>query len=164
CCPVSRSSRPPARTASTRNLPTTPCSRWMSIGHIRPRSRRDIAPGTCSRTPRHCSTSKARRSCCRESPPPCLPTPSARGWRRRRVPSGAEGGGVSLASECSDEPDAMIKYAKRAIALLDPERDAETLGEELGELSWKYWAAGRLDAALETSTAALELLRPEPTL
>jgi len=80
------------------------------------------------------------------------------------VPTDPEWRLLSLASECSDEPDAMIKYAKRAIALLDPERDAETLGEELGELSWKYWAAGRLDAALETSTAALELLRPEPTL
>jgi DNA-binding CsgD family transcriptional regulator/tetratricopeptide (TPR) repeat protein len=80
------------------------------------------------------------------------------------VPTDPEWRLLSLASECSDEPDAMIKYAKRAIALLDPERDAETLGEELGELSWKYWAAGRLDSALETSTAALKLLRPEPTL
>ena len=80
------------------------------------------------------------------------------------VPTDPEWRLLSLASECAEEPDAMIKYAKRAIALLDPERDTETLGEELGELSWKYWAAGRLDAALETSTQALKLLRPEPTL
>jgi DNA-binding CsgD family transcriptional regulator/tetratricopeptide (TPR) repeat protein len=80
------------------------------------------------------------------------------------VPTDPEWRLLSLASECADEPETMIKYAKRAIALLDPEQDAETLGEELGELSWKYWAAGRLDSALETSAQALELLRPEPTL
>lgn len=80
------------------------------------------------------------------------------------VPSDPEWRLLSLASECADEPDTMIKYAKRAIALLDPERDAEALGEQLGELSWKYWVAGRLDSALETSAEALTLLRPEPTL
>jgi DNA-binding NarL/FixJ family response regulator len=80
------------------------------------------------------------------------------------VPTDPEWRLLSLASECAGEPDMMIKYAKRAIALLDPERDAETLGEQLGELSWKYWVAGRLDSALETSTQALRLLRAEPTL
>jgi DNA-binding CsgD family transcriptional regulator/tetratricopeptide (TPR) repeat protein len=80
------------------------------------------------------------------------------------VPTDPEWRLLSLASECADEPDTMIKYAKRAIALLDPVQDAEILGQELGELSWKYWAAGRLDSALETSAQALELLRPEPTV
>jgi DNA-binding CsgD family transcriptional regulator len=80
------------------------------------------------------------------------------------VPTDPEWRLLSLASECAGEPEVMIKYAKRAIALLDPERDAETLGEQLGELSWKYWVAGRLDSALETSAEALKLLRPEPTL
>jgi DNA-binding CsgD family transcriptional regulator/tetratricopeptide (TPR) repeat protein len=80
------------------------------------------------------------------------------------VPTDPEWRLLSLASECADEPDTMIKYAKRAIALLDRERDSEALGEELGELSWKYWVAGRLDRALETSAEALQLLRPEPTL
>jgi DNA-binding CsgD family transcriptional regulator/tetratricopeptide (TPR) repeat protein len=79
------------------------------------------------------------------------------------VPTDPEWRLLSLASECADEPDTMIKYARRAIALLDPERDAEALGEQLSELSWKYWIAGSLDRALETSAEALELLPPEPT-
>jgi DNA-binding CsgD family transcriptional regulator/tetratricopeptide (TPR) repeat protein len=71
---------------------------------------------------------------------------------------------LSLASECAYEPDVMIKYGQRAVALLDSEQDAEALGQELSELSWKYWVAVRLDDALETSAEALRLLHPEPTV
>jgi DNA-binding CsgD family transcriptional regulator len=80
------------------------------------------------------------------------------------VPTDPEWRLLSLASECADEPNMMINYAERAIALLDPEQDPETVGRELSELGWKYSNAGSLDRALETSAEALRLLRTEPTL
>jgi DNA-binding CsgD family transcriptional regulator/tetratricopeptide (TPR) repeat protein len=70
---------------------------------------------------------------------------------------------LALASELAAEPEAMVRYGERALALLDPDRDPETVGEQLAKLGWKYWIDGRLDAALDASERALRLLRPEPT-